>query len=805
MVGIHVNWQKGFIAFLLLTFVSDGLSAQAIKSYTWDETSLMESRKRVFADDPYLTGATSPVASVMANADKCVNLAPVSVVEKSGDWQIYFPNNHVVNEREYVSVSGYHWPVVGHETDGTPWVYDEARGLNNAMMAKYNNVSIKTMRDIVVNCAKGYYFSKDAAAATKYANAAIKQLRVWFIDNSTAMLPQMDHAGFVPFSSLGVKYGIIDMSVLHSVLNSIEMLKPSGLWTANDEAVMKKWCFDFATWLETGPFKDEGRVANNNNHGAYYDVILIAQWMYLGANYNGVDYLAKAKKYIQSVSTARFADLFGSGQMVTDNYGAQKINYNVYDGVWIELHRPNASMYSVFCMDALVYIAIEAQKLGIDLWNYTTATNQSLRKAIEWYIPYIDGSKTWTFGDEVNHPFNGVTGLLWTSSAYIGAHEALLNNYSLNQSSMSSVDVSEQNLFSPRTYYYYDDFVCKRKAVNLTTYRGGEWVASNNEMVQATNAAAIANNTPGSVVLHGSYIKSDYIMEANMKLTSTNANDGMGLVFMAYTSTNYGGVENYYYLLLSKNASESGVYKVKGNGTVGGTTRTKLVSFNQGVVTNTVYNIKVKRLKNSTFFYLDNKRVGQMTDVSYTTGRSGFCSQNGSCSVLDVSIKKATNDAPVVALTNSNTSAVDNFILQAEAQDADGTIAKVVFYNGTQKLGEDAQAPYTFLWTNIASGTYSIWARAFDNLGDSAVSKEMEFTVDVTTALIDVDPSNYLVAYPNPTTGIIYFQNENHHVLCNAQGEILKNGKGASLDISELSSGVYFLTIDYKTYKIVRD
>ena len=36
------------------------------------------------------------------------------------------------------------------------------------------------------------------------------------------------------------------------------------------------------------------------------------------------------------------------------------------------------------------------------------------------------------------------------------------------------------------------------------------------------------------------------------------------------------------------------------------------------------------------------------------------------------------------------------------ASDSDGTVAKVEFFNGTTKLGQDTTAPYGFTWSGVA-------------------------------------------------------------------------------------------------------
>ena len=61
--------------------------------------------------------------------------------------------------------------------------------------------------------------------------------------------------------------------------------------------------------------------------------------------------------------------------------------------------------------------------------------------------------------------------------------------------------------------------------------------------------------------------------------------------------------------------------------------------------------------------------------------------------------------------------------LAASASAADGaSISKVEFYNDTTLLGSDSSAPYTFDWTSVPAGDYSVYAKAYDSLGATAES-----------------------------------------------------------------------------------
>jgi Bacterial Ig domain len=67
--------------------------------------------------------------------------------------------------------------------------------------------------------------------------------------------------------------------------------------------------------------------------------------------------------------------------------------------------------------------------------------------------------------------------------------------------------------------------------------------------------------------------------------------------------------------------------------------------------------------------------------------------------------------------------------LSATASDADGTIAKVEFYNGSSLLNTDTTSPYSFSWLSVVAGTYTVKAIAYDNTGTSTSSATSTITV----------------------------------------------------------------------------
>jgi len=100
-------------------------------------------------------------------------------------------------------------------------------------------------------------------------------------------------------------------------------------------------------------------------------------------------------------------------------------------------------------------------------------------------------------------------------------------------------------------------------------------------------------------------------------------------------------------------------------------------------------------------------------------------------------ISVVNNTAPTVTMTATPAAATApaTVALKATATDADGTVAKVEFFNGTTLLATKTATPYDYSWANVAAGTYSVTAKATDNLGSATTTAATAATaVTVTTA-----------------------------------------------------------------------
>jgi len=91
-------------------------------------------------------------------------------------------------------------------------------------------------------------------------------------------------------------------------------------------------------------------------------------------------------------------------------------------------------------------------------------------------------------------------------------------------------------------------------------------------------------------------------------------------------------------------------------------------------------------------------------------------------------------------LNNSNYLPDSDITINVDAVDSDGSITKVEFFEGgTNKLGEDTTAPYSYEWINVAEGDYTLTAKATDNEGGSKTSLSTNITVMVPVDVTGVD------------------------------------------------------------------
>ncbi len=133
-----------------------------------------------------------------------------------------------------------------------------------------------------------------------------------------------------------------------------------------------------------------------------------------------------------------------------------------------------------------------------------------------------------------------------------------------------------------------------------------------------------------------------------------------------------------------------------------------------------------------------------------------FDTQDININFMNFALINSLNVPPTVNITaplnGSNFNSPATIVVEATAEDSDGTISKVEFYNGATLLSTDTSLPYTHTLNGLGVGTYNIRAVAYDNELETA---SQTVTVNVSfVSSIDEDQqtSSVFQLYPNPSS-----------------------------------------------------
>jgi len=173
-------------------------------------------------------------------------------------------------------------------------------------------------------------------------------------------------------------------------------------------------------------------------------------------------------------------------------------------------------------------------------------------------------------------------------------------------------------------------------------------------------------------------------------------------------------------------------------------------------------------------FFQGSTKIGQSTGAPFSWTVSSLAEGNYSFfaratdnlgATADSATKSISvtcaNKLPVVALTapagGTTLNAPATITVSASASDADGTIARVDFYQGTVLLGSDSTSPYSINTSALPAGAYTFSAKAFDNSGGSTTSGNVSVTVtpmNQAPAVIITAPANNTV-FDTPASFIV--------------------------------------------------
>src|SRR6266480_3740957 len=144
----------------------------------------------------------------------------------------------------------------------------------------------------------------------------------------------------------------------------------SACWSATDGQGMRAWMSAYLEWLRTSDIGKQERGARNN-HGTWYDAQVAALALFTGDS-------GLARATLEASEATRI------GSQVKPD-GSQPF----------ELVRTRALAYSAMNLEGLCRLAELGRLVGVDLWSYAAPDGGSIRKALDYVAPYVDGATHW--------------------------------------------------------------------------------------------------------------------------------------------------------------------------------------------------------------------------------------------------------------------------------------------------------------------------------------------------------------------------------------------------------------------------
>ena len=318
--------------------------------------SLAEAKRRLAAGDPE---ARDAVDTLVKEADALLGVRPPTVTEKR--WPAPSGDPH-----DYTSLAPYYWPNQS-AADGLPYVRRDGRRNPEADDTQFTDRGrAGQLGSTMETLGLAWQFT----GQKRYAEHAAAFAHTWFIDEATRMNPHLRYAQAIRGTNEGRGAGIIEGRDLVEAIDAVTLIDDAGVLSATDREGITAWAGDYLDWLlESEPGRRER--AADNNHGTFFDTQVVQLALVTGRRDLAVGVLEDA--------------------------GSRRIAVQIEpDGSQPhELVRTKSLGYSAFNLQALCHLATLAEHAGIDLWHYETRDGRSLRRAIDFVVPYVSTPHRW--------------------------------------------------------------------------------------------------------------------------------------------------------------------------------------------------------------------------------------------------------------------------------------------------------------------------------------------------------------------------------------------------------------------------
>lgn len=291
-------------------------------------------------------------------AERAMHVGPYSVVDKeqlppSGD------------KHDFLSMSPYWWPDP-KSPNGLPYIRHDGERNPEAAKIPDRDTLAKTAHAVYTLSVAYYLTGRD-----EYGARAELLLRTWFLDPKTRMNPNMNHGQYIRGRDEGRGAGLIESRHFAYLLDAPGLLEGSKHWSAADQQGMRKWFTEYFEWLKNSK-NGRQEVKAGNNHGTWFEAQYLAIALFLERKDDVQGSVERARKRI-------------AAQIEPDGRQPR------------ELQRTKAMQYSTFNLLAWTHVARLGERAKADLWNFRTPDGRSIRKALDWLLPFTLGEAKWEY------------------------------------------------------------------------------------------------------------------------------------------------------------------------------------------------------------------------------------------------------------------------------------------------------------------------------------------------------------------------------------------------------------------------
>lgn len=272
---------------------------------------------------------------------------------------------------DYYSNGDYWWPNPD-TSDGLPYIRRD--GESNPGNFDSHRILLRSMRTHVANLSAAYRLTGHEA----YARKAVQLLQAFFLHEETLMHPHLLYAQAIPGICSGRGIGIIDTLHLIDVPLAVEALKGSEAMIEPIYEGLQRWFASYLHWMKTHPNGVEEMNADNNHGVCWFVQASVFGWF-------------TGDEAMLHFCRERFKTSLLPDQMAPDGSFPR------------ELARTKPYGYSIFVLDNMVTLCHVLSIPEDNLWNYELPDGRSIRKGLDFLVPYISDKAAWPYPPDVEH------------------------------------------------------------------------------------------------------------------------------------------------------------------------------------------------------------------------------------------------------------------------------------------------------------------------------------------------------------------------------------------------------------------